>query len=395
MRVAIVHEWLHTYAGSERVLAELAASFPQADLFAVIDFMDPKSREFLHGRPVKTSFIQNLPFARKYFRSYLSLMPLAVEQFDMSGYDLVLSSSHAVAKGVITGPDQVHVAYVHSPIRYAWDMQPQYLRQAGIDRGLKGIVARLMLHRMRNWDVRTANGVDSFVANSSYIARRIHKVYRREATVVAPPVDVKAFTIGSSRSDNYLVASRMVPYKRIDLVIKAFIEMPDRQLIVVGDGPDRDRIHALAKGVANVSFTGAVPHDTLVRHMQEARAFVFAGEEDFGIALVEAQACGTPLIVLGRGGALDIVSQRPDAPTGRFFHEQTPAAIVEAVQAFEAEESRYTAANCRENALRFSPAAFRAGMQKVIDRAMQELAARGGRGPSYLPGRAEPLRRPA
>jgi glycosyltransferase involved in cell wall biosynthesis len=186
-----------------------------------------------------------------------------------------------------------------------------------------------------------------------------------------------------------------VPYKRIDLVIKAFIAMPDRQLIVVGDGPEWDRIHALAKGVANVRLTAAVPHDTLVRHMQEARAFVFAGEEDFGIALVEAQACGTPLIALGRGGALDIVSQRPDAPTGRFFHEQTPAAIVEAVQAFEAEESRYTAFNCRENALRFSPAAFRAGMHKVIDRAMQELSSRGGRGPSYGPGRAEPLRRPA
>ncbi len=376
MKVAIVHEWLEGYAGSERVLGELVACFPQADLFAVVDFMDPQVRGFLGGRPVSTSFIQRLPFARWKFRSYLPLMPIAVEQFDMTGYDLVLSSNHAVAKGVITGPDQVHVSYVHSPMRYVWDMQGQYLRQTRLDRGLRGLMARTMLHVMRNWDVRSANGVDSFVANSSYIARRIHKVYRREATVVAPPVDVDAFSLGRNRGDEYLVVARMVPYKRIDLVVKAFAGMPNRKLTVVGDGPERQRIQVAAKGATNITFTGIVPHETLVCLMQEARAFVFAGEEDFGITLVEAQACGTPLIAFGEGGARDIVVRRPDAPTGLLFDAQTPACIAEAVWAFEAEEKLYTPLNCRTNALRFSPAAFRSGIQGVIDRAFRELARR-------------------
>jgi glycosyltransferase involved in cell wall biosynthesis len=376
VKVAIVIDWLEVFGGAERVIAELAAYYPQADFFAVADFMDPKHRGFLGGRPVQTSFIQRLPFARKKFRSYLPLMPLAVEQFDMTGYDLVISSSHAIAKGVITGPDQVHVSYTHTPMRYLWDMQGQYLRQTGLDHGLRGVLARTMLHVMRNWDVRSATGVDSFIANSSYIARRIHKVYRRESTVVAPPVDVDAFTMGRNRGDAYLVVARMVPYKRIDLVVKAFASMPNRKLTVVGDGPERQRIQAAAKGASNITFAGVVPHETLVRLMQEARAFVFAGEEDFGISLVEAQACGTPVIAFGYGGARDIVVRHPEAPTGLLFDHQTQAAIAEAVWAFEAEEHLYNPDNCRANALRFSPAAFRVGLQRVIDRAFRDIGRR-------------------
>jgi len=214
LRVAVVHEWLTTYAGSEKVLAQLLKLFPHADVFVLVDFLAPAERGFLQGHKVTTSFIQRLPFAKKKYRAYLPLMPLAVEQFDLSEYDLIISSSHAVAKGVITGPDQIHISYVHSPMRYAWDLQHQYLRESGLQSGMKGWIAKYLLHRLRLWDARTANGVDVFVANSSFIAKRIWKVYRREAKVVYPPVDVAVFSLSSAKSSFYLAASRMVPYKK-------------------------------------------------------------------------------------------------------------------------------------------------------------------------------------
>ena len=375
MKVAIVHEWLDVLAGSERVVAELLACYPDADLFTLVDFLPPDARGFLAGRPVRTSFLQRLPFARRHFRLYLPLMPLAIEQFDLGGYDLILSSSHAVAKGVITGPDQVHVSYVHSPMRYAWDMQAQYLRQTGMDRGLKTLYVRWVLHRLRQWDVRTANGVDVFVANSRYVGRRIRKAYGRDATVIPPPVDVDRFTPGEGRGDAYLVASRLAPYKRVDLVVAAFARMPGRRLIVVGDGSEKARVEAAAKGAANISFLGAVQQAELVRLMQQARAFVFAAEEDFGIALVEAQACGTPVIAFGRGGALDIIDAGAADPTGRLFAEQTPDAIMAAVEAFEQDAPAIAPAACRRNAERFSRAMFRARMVATVDEAMAQRAA--------------------
>ena len=375
MKVAIVHEWLDVLAGSERVVAELLACYPDADLFTLVDFLPPDARGFLAGRPVRTSFLQRLPFARRHFRLYLPLMPLAIEQFDLGGYDLILSSSHAVAKGVITGPDQVHVSYVHSPMRYAWDMQAQYLRQTGMDRGLKTLYVRWVLHRLRQWDVRTANGVDVFVANSRYVGRRIRKAYGRDATVIPPPVDVDRFTPAEGRGDAYLVASRLAPYKRVDLVVAAFARMPGRRLIVVGDGSEKARVEAAAKGAANISFLGAVQQAELVRLMQQARAFVFAAEEDFGIALVEAQACGTPVIAFGRGGALDIIDAGAADPTGRLFAEQTPDAIMAAVEAFEQDASAIAPAACRRNAERFSRAMFRARMVATVDEAMAQRAA--------------------
>jgi len=368
MKVAIVHEWLQDYAGSERVLEQMLLCYPSADLFAVVDFLPDDGRAFLHGRRPATSFIQRLPFARRMFRRYLGLMPLAVEQFDLSGYDLVISNNHAVAKGVLTGPDTVHVSYVHSPMRYAWDMQHQYLRGAGLDRGLGGIYARLLLARLRLWDSRTANGVDQFIANSSYIARRIHKTYRREAVVIPPPVDVDRFTPGpgAGRGDTYLVAARQVPYKRVDLVAAAFAAMSGRRLLVVGDGPAHAQVRAAAGGAPNITFRPAVPRDELIGLMRAARAFVFAGEEDFGIVLAEALACGTPVIAFGRGGACDIVS---DA-TGVFFDEPTPAALVAAVGRFEADPARFTAETCRAAALRFAPAVFRDRLRLTVDTAL-------------------------
>lgn len=238
MRVAVVHEWFDVKAGSESVVASFLKIFPDADVFCVVNNLGDNDPDFPQAARFKPSFIQRLPFARKHFRAYLPLMPLAVEQFDLSGYDLVISSSHAVAKGVITGPDQIHISYVHSPMRYAWDMQGRYLKDSGMEKGFRGALARIILHYMRLWDVRTANGVDVFVANSGFIARRIRKAYRREAEVLYPPVDVSSFALREEKEDFFLAASRFVPYKKMSMIVEAFAAMPEKKLVVIGDGPE-------------------------------------------------------------------------------------------------------------------------------------------------------------
>lgn len=369
MKIAIVHEWLSTYAGSERVLEQLLALYPQADLYAVVDALPDTERGFLQGRRPTTSFIQKLPWARTHFRAYLPLMPLAVEQLDLSRYDLVISSNHAVAKGVITGPGQLHVSYMHSPMRWAWDLQHQYLAESGLDRGVKGALVgapvRALLHYLRGWDQRCANGVDCFVANSRFIARRIRKTYRREAEVIHPPVDIERFALRRDKEDFYLSASRLVPYKRVPLIVEAFAAMPERRLVVVGDGPDHERVRRAMP--PNVQLLGYQPTAQLVDWMQRARAFVFAAEEDFGIAPVEAQACGTPVIAFGRGGSLDTVLDRGPAPTGLFFMEQSAAAICDAVQRFEALSAGFDPEACRAHAETFSALHFRARFAAFVD----------------------------
>jgi glycosyltransferase involved in cell wall biosynthesis len=365
MKVAIVHDWLVTYAGAERVLEQMLAAYPAADLYSLIDFVPAEQRTFLGRRPVHTSFLQRLPRMRRSYRNYLPLMPFAIEQFDLSPYDLVLSSSHAVAKGVLTGPHQLHVCLCHSPMRYAWDLQHQYLRETGLDRGVRGALARWMLHRMRLWDARTASGVDDFIAVSRFVARRIWKVYRRPATVIYPPVDVEGFTPGAIRDQFYVTASRMVPYKRMDLVVETFAGMPDRRLVVIGDGPEARRVRA--RGAPNVQFLGQQPFEVLRDHLQRARAFVFAAEEDFGIAPLEAQACGTPVIAYGRGGAAETIQDLASAnPTGVLFRAQTVEAIREAVARFEASGQRIAPAACRRNALRFAPDRFRSELTAFV-----------------------------
>lgn len=366
MKIAIVHDWLATYAGSERVVEQILEIYPQADLFSIVDFIPEGQRDFLMNKEVQTSFIQKLPLAKTKFRHYLPLMPLAIEQFDLSEYDLVVSSSHAVAKGVLTGPDQVHVSYIHTPIRYAWDLQHQYLKESGLEKGVKGCLTKLILHKIRLWDYRTANGVDSFVANSKFIAKRIEKVYRREATVIYPPVDVSAFTMGQAKEDFYFTASRMVPYKKIDLIVEAFTQMPDKKLYVIGDGSDFNKIKA--KAGKNVVLLGYQPFEVLKDYMQRAKAFVFAAEEDFGITPVEAQACGTPVIAFGKGGALETVRGiDQQEPTGVFFEEQTVSSLIEGVQVFEKKQEHIYPVACRKNALRFSPERFRDEFKKHIE----------------------------
>lgn len=330
MNIAIVHDWFSDSGGAEKVVSRMLRLYPHSDLFSVVDFLSDKQRkDIVGGRSVTTTFIQKLPKAKSY-RKYLPLMPIAMESLDLSAYDLIISSSSSVAKGVITGPDQVHICYCHSPMRYAWDLQEQYLKESGISKGVKGFLARSMLSYMRTWDVRSSFGVDHFVANSQYIARRINKVYRRPATVIYPNVEVQDFEVLSEKHDYFFTCSRMVPYKKIDLIVDAFSSMPDKKLIVIGDGPDMAKIKARAG--ANVELMGYQSFSVLKEMMGKARAFVFAAEEDFGIVPVEAQACGTPVIAFGKGGCLETVL---DGVTGIHFKQQTVSSLCEAVARFE------------------------------------------------------------
>ena len=363
--VGIVADWLVAYAGAERVIKDFLDIYPEAELYSVVDFLSEDAKKLLHNKSIHTTFVQKLPGAKKKYQKYLPLMPLAVEQLDVSAHDVILSSSHAVAKGVLTGPDQLHISYVHSPIRYAWDMQHQYLREAGLDKGVKGFITKWLLHKIRMWDYRTANGVDHFIANSQFIARRIKKVYGRDADVIYPPVDVDRFTLHESKDDFYFTASRMVPYKRIDLIVEAFSHMPDKKLIVIGDGSEMAKIKS--KAGKNVEILGYQPNDIMVDHMQRAKAFVFAAEEDFGITPVEAQACGTPVIAFGKGGALETV--RPygvSNPTGLFFEKQTIESVIEAVKRFDDLDIAIDPIDCRNNALRFSSERFKKEMDEYI-----------------------------
>ena len=375
MKVAIVHDWLTVVGGGERVLEQLLTVYPEADLFTVVDFLSDEDRQIVHGKRATTTFIQGLPFARKRYRNFLPLMPLAIEQLDMSAYDLVISSSHAVAKGVITGPDQLHVSYIHSPIRYAWDLQHEYLRESGLTRGMKSWMARAILSYMRMWDSRTVHGIDHMVANSAFIAKRIRKCYGRTAQVIHPPVDISAFAFREDKESFFLTASRLVPYKRIDLIVDAFAAMPHRRLVVVGDGPEFDRIKVRA--TPNVEMTGHLPRPALIDLMQRARAFVFAAREDFGIVAVEAQACGTPVIAFGSGGVCESVigeGEGGGAPTGVFFPEQSAASIINAVDRFDLSHQMIEPSCCRRNAERFSPARFRQEFRDCV----AELQSDGG-----------------
>lgn len=360
-RIAIIHDWLTTYAGAERVLEQILSIYQNADLFSICDFIPDSQRAFLNGREPKTTFIQKLPWANTKYRHYLSLMPLAIEQFDLSSYDIIISSSHAVAKGVLVGPDQLHICYCHSPIRYAWDMQHQYLDEADIHTGVKSWIARQLLFKIRNWDARSANGVDFFISNSDYIGRRIKKIYRRDSTTIYPNVAIHDFPLKEIKEEFYLTASRMVPYKKMDLIVKAFANMPNKKLIVIGDGPQFDKIKRAS--APNITLLGYQPFDVLRDHMQRAKAFVFAAEEDFGIIPVEAQACGTPVIAYGKGGVLETVI---DGKTGVLFNEQTESAIQAAIEKFE-KDFVFLPHSIRQHAESFSTAKFESQFKAFVE----------------------------
>jgi glycosyltransferase involved in cell wall biosynthesis len=370
-KVAIVHDWLVTLGGSELVLRELLRIFPDAHVFTLVDKMAPDTRAFIGVRNVTVSFLDRLPGSEKRYRSFLPLFPAAVRSLDVSGYDLVISNSHAVAKGVRTRRDQLHICYCLSPMRYAWDLREQYLRESGISTGLRGFLARTLLRSLQRWDRRTSVGVDVFVTLSDYIADRIRRAYDRESTVIYPPVDTEYFTPAPPDAgiptEYFMTASRFVPYKRIDLIAAAFAELPDRRLIIVGSGPDDVKVRAAAG--PNVTLVGQASRETLRGLLRGATAFIFAADEDFGIAPVEAQACGIPVIAYGRGGVLETVrGETANSPTGVFFPEQSIPAIVAAVRQFELQRATFSAETCRQNAERFSEPRFRSEFGSLIER---------------------------
>lgn len=361
LKIAIVHEWFVNYAGSEKVVEQMLQVFPHADLFSLVDFLSPEQRKYLGGRYVKTSFIQSLPFSRKGFRNYFPLFPLAVESHDLRGYDLILTSSHMVSKGVITNQNQLHICYCHSPCRYAWDLYHQYLEESGLQKGIKGYLAQYFLHKLRIWDSSSVNRVGHFIANSSYIANRIHHIYRRESDVLYPPVDVARFQFQQAKGDYYFAASRLVPYKKMDLIVKAFRQMPDKKLILVGSG--KDDLNIRGSVTANIDFRTEADGAEFLKLMAGAKAFVFAAEEDFGITMAEAQSCGTPVIAYKRGGASEIVA---DGQSGILFDSQTIESLVSAVKRFENEGLEWNCSQISESALRFSNENFRENLALLI-----------------------------
>lgn len=354
-----MHDWLDTWAGGESVLRELVALYPGAPVFTLVDFFPDAYRTRLGATDIRSSFVQRLPFARSSFRHYLPLFPRAIESLDVGAFDIVVSSSHAVAKGVRTHAGQLHVCYCYSPMRYAWDLRDQYLRQVGLHGGVRSWFAHRMLDRLAAWDLRTSERVDEFVAISQHIAGRIARCYGRTSQVIYPPVALPERTVERPRRDGlYVTVSRLVPYKRIDAIAAAFRQLPDRRLVIVGEGPERERVAAQA--APNVTLAGLVDDAQRDVLLAEAQAFVFAADEDFGIAPIEAHAHGTPVIAYRRGGLTETVAGLDeDAPTGVFFDEQTPDAIARAVRLFERNRQRIGAAACRDNAQRFSAPRFR------------------------------------
>ncbi len=371
MRIAIVHDWLYTIGGAERVLKEILRCFPDADVFTLFDTLSGEDRAWLGFQQSRTSFLQRIPGIAGLHRSLLPLMPFAIEQFDLSAYDLVISSSYAVAKGVITGPDQVHVSYIHSPMRYAWDLQHQYLRESNGGLGLKTALARVLLHPIRVWDASSSLRPDAIVANSAYIARRIRKAFGRSARVIHPPVDLAQPADMHPKEDHFLTAW-LVGYKNTQAVVEAFSALPSQKLIVAGSGPEAKKLKKIAG--PNVSFTGFAPEAELRRLMGAARALIYAAEEDFGIVPVEAQAGGTPVIALGRGGARETVIASGPNRTGLFFEEPSPESIAASIGAFVASESTFSREACRANALRFSAERFRHQFKLFVMSEFQRLA---------------------
>ncbi len=371
MKIAIVHEWLTVIAGSESCFKEFAHLYPNADIFVLVSDENSLKKLNISQSRVTNSFIQKLPKSRTKWKNYLPFFPYAVEQFDLSGYDLIISSSHAVAKGVITNANQIHICYIYSPIRYAWDLYHQYLIESNLKKGLKGFIAKAILHYIRNWDRNTANNVDEFIPISKYIEKRVWRTYHRESyKVIYPPVAVNEFTLKEEKEDFYLAASRLVPYKKIDLIVEAFGFMPERKLIVIGDGPDLKKIKESAK--ENVTILGYQSFEVLKDHMQRAKGFIFAAEEDFGIIPIEAQACGTPVIAFGKGGSLEtilgkFVGQTLEAEdTGVYFNEQTVPSLLASLSYFEENYNIFKPLNIRKFALSFDTEIFKNDIKKTI-----------------------------
>lgn len=362
MKKALVHDWFSVYAGAERCVESFTNIWDDFDIFSLVDFLDSKDREIiLKGKISQTSFIQNLPLSKNKFRNYLPLFPFAIEQLDLREYDLVLSSSHAVAKGVLTRHDQLHISYIHTPIRYAWDMYLNYLEQNSLQSGFKSLLARYFLHKIRLWDIACANRVDLYIANSNFVSNRIRKIYRKDSKVIYPPVDTNKFKINSKKDDFYITVSRLVAYKKVDLIVRAFNEN-GKKLVVIGDGNEMTRIKSIAR--SNIEILGFQDSKISADMMSRAKAFVFAAIEDFGITPVEAQACGTPVICLNRGGARESVI---DGVSGVYFADQNVQGIVEAVDKFEKNLDKFDSNIIKAHAGRFSKERFESEIKEFVE----------------------------
>ncbi|MBT8145288.1 MAG: glycosyltransferase family 4 protein [Gammaproteobacteria bacterium] len=376
MKVAIIHDWCVIYGGAERVLEHIIDCYPDADIFSLLDVVPQDQRGFLRGKTPKTSFLQKIPFISHLYRKLIFLMPLAIEQFDLSDYDLIISSSYCVAKGVLSGPNQVHVCYCHSPMRYTWDHYHEYLKELNLQTGPISWFARWQLHRIRTWDVRSSNTVDRFIANSSFVQARIEKFYRRKSSLIFPPVDTSLFQLQADKEDFYVTAGRFVPFKRLDLAVEAFAEMPTKKLIVVGDGPEMAKLKS--KAGKNVEFVGFQPPEVMRSYLSRAKAFIFPSEEDFGIVPVEAQACGTPVIAFGSGGALETVvgldtpGAFNKAPTGMFFNHQTATSLRACIEKFEKSQHQFSAAAISAHASNFNIETFKQALQTEVKNALSE-----------------------
>ena len=373
MKVAIVQEWLVTVGGSDKVVKAILDVFPDADIYTLVAKKDVCDELGIPWEKVHTSFIQKMPLGTKKHRAYLPLFPFAIEQFDLRGYDVVISSSHCVAKGVLTKADQLHICYCHSPIRYCWDMYNEYLEESHLYKGFKSWLVRLMLHPIREYDAITGNRVDYYISNSDYVGQRIRKTYRRKATTIHPNIDISHFELCEDKQDYYLASSRLVAYKKIDTIIEAFNLMPDKKLVVIGGGPNLEAYRKLAK--ENVTVMGYQPFEVLKEKMQHAKAFVFAADEDFGMIPIEAQSCGTPVIAYGHGGSLETVN---GGKTGLFFYEQAPEAIIEAVNKFESMGNQpFVPKDCRQWAEGFSEERFKREIKEFVEEKYEEFKKNG------------------
>ena len=370
-QTAFIHDWLSGgNAGAEKVLSEMLCAKPGTPVYTLVHKPEDFKGTPLEHTEIYTSAIQHWPKGISHYRTYLPFMPYQIEQFDLTAYDTIVSSSHAVAKGVLVSAGQLHISYVHSPIRYAWDLYQQYLREANLTSGVKATLAKVALHYIRLWDHSTANRVDVFLANSEYVARRIWRTYRRPARVLYPPVDVDRFDHTRPREEFYFTMSRFVPYKKIDLIVETFTRL-GKPLVVIGAGPDFDKVKALAG--PNVELLGRQSDEVVADYMARCKAFVFAADEDFGIVPVEAQAAGAPVIAYGKGGTLETVVADQ---TGVFFGQQNVESLTRAVALFESKADEFDAAVIRQHAEKFRPERFRAEFTAILE-AAEAAKARG------------------
>ena len=379
MKIAIIHDWLTGMRGGEKCLEVLCKLYPSADIFTLLH-IPGKVSPVIESHRIHTSFIQNLPFAESKYRYYLPLMPSAIEAFDLKVYDLILSSSHCVAKSVKPGPSNVHICYCHTPMRYIWDQFDQYFGK-GKSSWFAATAIKFIRGWLQRWDVKTSRRVNHFIANSRHVQKRIKKYYNQEAAIIHPPVDTGLFTpdTNEEKENYFLIVSAFAPYKRLDLAVNAFNQL-NLPFVVIGEGQDAKRLKEMAK--TNIHFEGWLDNSQIRSHFARCRAFIFSGEEDFGITLLEAQAMGRPVIALGRGGALETVvpdsqSWKPETgidkiatakPTGVFFYEQTPEALIKAIQHFESIESQFDANAIRTHAQKFDVSVYTERMKTFIEK---------------------------